>query len=251
MPLHFLSNAGAWAPLWPPEPGNMDFRKPLWLVLLCSLCWRLCPVPGTLSLGFPVGGAGGSSGPVGCYEAGHRAESQGFWAWPRYDCFPRHRQQPSQREGDQGLTAKGKSLRPPCTLRCGGLAIGKSLTAKAFVVPYRDWGRHLTSGLLKWAVFVLLPSCLVALGCWVALPLLWVSPLRGELRKAPLKCPCWRMLSSYSILLWSNLWFGEENALAGVVNSFPVSLKSYALSQGPLGFPRQVPWLPSKICSLS
>lgn len=43
-----------------------------------AMCWRLCPVPGTLSLGFPVGGVGGSSGPAGCYEAGHGAESQGF-----------------------------------------------------------------------------------------------------------------------------------------------------------------------------
>lgn len=139
-------------------------------------------------------------------------------------------QSPRGSEPGQGMTVshvtgssphRGKEIRPSqqrgshCVFLalfagCGGLAVGKLLTAKTFVVPCRDWGKRLTSGLLKWTAFVLLPSCLVALGCWVALPLLWVSPLRGEVRKASLKCPCWRMLSSYSILLWVIFDLGKK-----------------------------------------
>lgn len=210
-----------------------------WVVVFLALLRACCPVLGVL-----VGRVSSSSGPVGCYDAGHGALVPRFPSLAMAQ-LPSTSQATALKEGkSQTLTAKGKSLHPPCSPRCGGLADGKSFTSGASAVPCRAWGKNLTWGRLKWTIFVLLVSRLGAVGCWVCFFSAVGSSAVNSSRPPLLKDA---FFTQSSLLKWSLIW--GRRCPTEMVKSILVSRKCLHLSwpKCPLDSPCQVPWSSCKI----
>lgn len=193
---HTVAGKSAWAPtpgllnqkLRGVSPRNGNLNNLCYWFCPTAVCWRLCFLPGALSLGFVVRGAG-SCRPHGLWWDRSRGRGpRGLELGHSLTCFHVTGSSPQRREESQTLLTKGKSLRPPCSPWCSGHTDGKSFTSGASVVPCRAEGWIWP--LASWEGLFLF-CCSSASRPWVfgsALSLLWFKHCAvGSSRF--LKCP--------------------------------------------------------------